>query len=789
MTITDILHQVEVERKIESRFPVRIIFCESFAGYRELVVRLRGACDCTWNISEFCSEKYPDKYPKFRKLFQAIEENHDKHILLLSMGEYLRMATKFEVYGDRAAQFYDLWSRMESVYSRTRIFIPIFSAKEYFNRAIGTIDERQKDFLWELEGNDEKIYTLTVYSDKFAKAMYNENIARSIKEWLENWTDYYQNTNAKLLTSQVENWEKTFGKITVEIVENPYEFLRNFDHNIERAKQESSPEDYWAELMVRSVRVGSIKSAILEALNLKEFDSVAIVSQWDYLTEIEQWYVWLWFQLNSSEEYVAAVIRKLNVKELSSVPVHISNDIIYYMDSHPEWIAERQGLNKSLIIITPSQEFFKFLDTKEPEVAIGLLTARTIEEKAYIIKTICRWLRANEEEEAIADRIVKAIEKVYPEFAAYFKTKTTLYGEYTDYFEWYKRKKIINRPVEKPIQAQDMDFLETRSYMLAKYNNKDCVSYWIDGLGIEWSSLICHILDKNQSDTFVYSSDMARCVVPSETVYNKQWELNTFHSIKKNKLDIISHKGMPDDKDYFLAVANQVQAVSEMIAEAIQELENHEYVIITGDHGSSRLAALAFHREGTIVPKRAKSMDLGRFCLLKDKPEDTDYIPESSVACVYNEEHYLVMKNYDHFIQPGNAAGGNTDENAVAGEVHGGLTPEECIVPVIVLHRKNKPIPLEYKITPQKITSRSGKGSIRIEFNACVQSLQINTDNGVCECQQEEDAIWSVRFTDLVEGEATLEIIANNKMLLSKAVLPVEVRGLKKNDMGLGGLP
>lgn len=788
MTITDILQQEDIERKIESRFPVRVIFCESLSEYRKLVTRLRGACDCSWNIAEFCSEKYPDKYPKFRKLFKAIEENQDKHILLLSVGEYLRMATKFEVYGDWAAQFYELWSRMESVNSKTRIFIPIFSAKEYFNRAVGIIDERQKDFLWELEGNDEKTYTLTIYSDKFAKAMLKADMARNLKEWLENWEEYYQNSNAMLLTGQIENWEKTFGKITIDIVENPYEFLCNHDHNIGNIKQESSPEDYWADLMIRSANMGSIKDAILEALNLKEFDSVAIVSQWDYLTEIEQWYVWLWFQLNNSDEYVAAVIKKISVRELSSVPIHISNDIIYYLDSHPEWITQRHGLIKSLNVITPSQEFFKILDTKDPEVAIDLLTARTIEEKTYIIKTICRWLRDKEEEE-IADKIVRAIERVYPEFAAYFRTRRNLYKEYTDYFEWYKRKKIINRPVEKPMQTQDMDFLETRSYMLAKYNNTDCVSYWIDGLGIEWISLVCYILDKNQGDMFLYSSDMAKCVIPSETVYNEQWELNTFDSIKRNRLDTISHKGMPDDKDYFLAVANQIQVITEMVAEAIQQLEQHEHVIITGDHGSSRLAALAFHREGTIVPKGAKSMDLGRFCLLKGKPEETEYVPESSVPCIFNGDNYLVMKNYDHFIQPGNAAGGNTDENAVAGEVHGGLTPEECIVPVIVLHRKNKPVQLEYKISAKKILSTGGKGSIRIEFNTYIQSLQIKTDNGSCECLQEEEKIWSARFSDLIDGEAVLEIIADNKMLFPKKVLPVEPRGLKKNDMGLGGLP
>lgn len=787
MTITDILQQVDIERKIESRFPVRVIFCESLEEYRKLVTRLRGACDCCWNLAEFCSEKYPDKYPKFRRLIQKIEENQGKHILLLSVGEYLRMATKFEVYGDNSAQFYDLWSRMESVYSKTRIFIPIFAAREYFNRAVGIIDERQQDFIWELDSDDEKTYSLTVYSEKFKNALPSENIAHNIKEWLEKWQDCYAFTPAMIMTRQIENWEKTYGKVTIDIVENPYEFLCNFDHNMETIKKDSTPEEFWADLMIKSTRDHSIKEAILESLNLKEFDSVAVASQWEYLTDIEQWYVWLWYQLNNSDGYVAAIIKKLSVSELKDVPRHISNDIIYYLDSHPEWITQRHGLIKSLSVITPSQEFFKALDTKEPEVAINLLMARTIEEKAYIIKTICRWLRDNDDE-TTSEKVVEALDKVYPELSAYFKTKKSLYKEYASYFEWYKRKKIINRQVDSPLPAQDVDLLETRFSLMAEYDDKDCISYWIDGLGLEWISLLCFLLDQNRGDTFLYTSDMAKCVIPSETMFNEQWNLNSYESIKRNRLDNISHKGMPDDKDYFLAVANQIQVITEMVQEALQQLENHEYVIITGDHGSSRLAALAFHGEGTIVPKGAKSMELGRFCLLKGRPEDTDYIPESSIPCVFGDDNYLVMKNYDHFIQPGNAAGGNDDDNAVAGEVHGGLTPEECIVPVIVIHRKNKPVQLSYKIDNKKLLSMGGKATLRIEFNSPVQSLQIITNNGECECIQNNVKEWMAHFSNLHEGEAELEIIADNKMLTPKKIMQVGSRGLQTNSMGLGGL-
>lgn len=53
---------------------------------------------------------------------------------------------------------------------------------------------------------------------------------------------------------------------------------------------------------------------------------------------------------------------------------------------------------------------------------------------------------------------------------------------------------------------------------------------------------------------------------------------------------------------------------------------------------------------------------------------------------------YAVYTNYDHFKQPGFAAGAD-DDDPIYGEVHGGATPEELLVPVVVID-SNTDIPL-----------------------------------------------------------------------------------------------
>ena len=788
MTIDEILQKVDSERRIEGRFPVRMIFCESLYIYKQLVARLRGECDCCQNIAEFCSEESPDRYPKFKKLEQFIEENKDKHILLLSVGEYLRMVSKQETAKNMTTRFCELWTRMETTDSKTRVFIPLFSAKGYFDKAVGQVDERQKDFLWEADGEDGRSYKITVYSDKFQKAFLNKNAVRSVKEWLLNWENCLKTGNSIIVTTKIEGWEKTFGKVSVDVIKSPYDFLASIEPAVKTLKPQIISDEYWADLAMRILTGCNVKDAILEAVNLKKMDNKAVLARWETMTSLEQWYVWLWFQIEPNKGYLATILNKLKIEELKTLPDHILNDIIYYMNMYPQWIEERQTYveaipnEKNL-----SKDFFAALSKADLELVFRIVPGKTLEEQAFLIKMLCQYLRKEGKSENIPCELMDRLEQNYPELSAYLRTPDNYYGEYTNYFDWYKRKKIINRPETRHFPSPDVDLLDTRSYLLSQYNGRNCISYWIDGLGIEWMSLIGNVLDACKHIDFSYKFYRTKCVIPSETAFNKQWDLNEFPYKKRNRLDLISHKGMPDDKDFFLAMANQIFAVKELIKEAVELLQDYEYVIITGDHGSSRLAALGFHEEGTLVPRGAKSMDLGRFCQL-DRKNDSELIPDNAVRCKVKNETYLVMKTYNHFIQPGNAAGGNSDENAIAGEVHGGMTPEECIVPVFVLKRNSEGKQLIYSVKDgMKLEISGDRAGKEISFNKPVETLVVETSMGKCDCIQEQESTWKLSFTGMEEGITNLTFIADGKLIASGIAMLVEKRGIKKGKMG--GLP
>jgi hypothetical protein len=237
----------------------------------------------------------------------------------------------------------------------------------------------------------------------------------------------------------------------------------------------------------------------------------------------------------------------------------------------------------------------------------------------------------------------------------------------------------------------DLDCIDSRNKVIQ--SNESGYPFWIDGLGAEWLPLLLAEIKRLSITTeIIYKT--AHSILPSETEFNHQWGTQ---DEKWDRLDKLNHNGMPDDKDYYSCIAQQIEYICEIARRVGVLLVDHNCIVVTGDHGSSRLAALMFHSSENyyIAPfKDSKVRSFGRFCEL---PFDSDVQISDSMEVVTakrggQDVKCVVIKTYEHFKQSGNIAGGNTDDNAVAGEVHGGATPEEYLVPVLIIKRKN-PLP------------------------------------------------------------------------------------------------
>ena len=80
MTIAEIKEKLSQERGFGSRYPARIIFVENLDDYSALEHQLKGICDVTINVADFC--RASDTVPQFDQIKNKLKEREGQQVLL-----------------------------------------------------------------------------------------------------------------------------------------------------------------------------------------------------------------------------------------------------------------------------------------------------------------------------------------------------------------------------------------------------------------------------------------------------------------------------------------------------------------------------------------------------------------------------------------------------------------------------------------------------------------------------------------------------------------------------------
>jgi len=682
MKIDEIVNAVRAEKQTPGRFPARVIFVRNWSDYATLVFDLQKVCDVTLNLAEYANG---DILPNFKFLKDEIGKHTDKTILILSLGEYLRLCARIER-SKEDAEFRSIWEPdpVQSEHAKTKYIIPIFGGRELFDNAVSYVDERQRAFLWEsTESNLDRDYKITVYSPDFAEIPVD---ADNFSEWLKNWDRLFaeKRNNFSLRTKLYKYAENSFGNVIVKVMDDPFSYITSLVTDGESLKKEYGGNQFWGEV-VKDVQSNKPFVATIDyILNMgTNFDPMPILAEFERHSDTKRRLFWIRYKMYNDDNYISDAITKTNTPE--EIPLAIRDAVFSITKPTDIQLADRL---RAIYVLNRSYEngYFVKLDQVLPEESrLAYLSYKTHEERTYAIKTVSKLLCKGME----ALKISAMLGTYYPALATYISSGTTLKDSVSSYFDWYRKGKLMNHMLDDIPQPVDVNAISHRNKVIQNIGSG--YQLWIDGLGMEWLPLLMYELKKISTDVQI-DYNVARSSLPSETEFNHQWGKD---DEKWDRLDKLSHKGMPDDRDYHSCIAMQIECIRDIAHRVGELLNDNNCVIITGDHGSSRFAALLFHSPNNCAidpPKNAKVRSFGRFCEIEvgsDTPT-TDSM-EIVTAHSYTQKkdvRCIVMKTYEHFKYSGNAAGGNTGDNAVAGEVHGGMTPEECLVPVIVVKRK-----------------------------------------------------------------------------------------------------
>lgn len=755
--------KAEKANKVTSRFPCRILLLHSREDYCDAVSSLKALCDRAVSSDELFSSA--DVMPAYDKILEMIKSN--EWIWLPGVSEYLRLFYKSE---QRTERFAKLWHSMVDASSTGRIIIPLWNCDSlWYDASLGLrTDERQKDFVYSIsdhEATSEQM-NITVFSSAFEEYINQLNgkytLIFGLREWYDRMlnetqipTDYY------LLTKQARSVSQTMGDITIRPIKTPYEFIRENLQDGFELKEEACSEEMLGELFNESLKNSTIRDAILHRFNIVTFDGVAVMAKWASFSKGKQQLLRLWYQLNPDNSYLCHCFEKYGLEEIEE---HILLEIFDVLQFHNEWVAEYQQLIQVLNLKKNEAYFAKLSTIPTYEERLAFLTGDTREERIYILRMVGQWLK----QDAVQACVSEALKLRYPLLQAYLGLMPvelgTVYNEYISEYKAHKLANTLPESDERFFRGIEPDSLTFRYSVINQNITDSTVMLWIDGLGFEYLSLLLDRLSQNR-DGAVVSYALTQALLPTETEFNEQWKQMKVPYEKLDKLDKLAHKGVVDEPDYYACIEEQLAFFNKVSDKVNELLKNYQRVIITGDHGASRLAARFFHtRKGLPAFKDATPLSHGRYCSIKSKP---DGVYEDLIeAADSSGQQYLVFTSYNHFSLGGFATG-KDDDNVIYGEVHGGASPEEMIVPVVVFDSKVS-LPLSVKWSDGKSETRLKRkiAKVSLEFSKEIKTLEVRAGAINAETNDTGDGkTWTISFGQIVPGDYNLAIVADGKLV------------------------
>ncbi|GHT10658.1 hypothetical protein FACS1894170_03110 [Planctomycetales bacterium] len=266
---------------------------------------------------------------------------------------------------------------------------------------------------------------------------------------------------------------------------------------------------------------------------------------------------------------------------------------------------------------------------------------------------------------------------IYPALRAYLTDYNYGSKELTSYFKQYRKFKLHNKLTDNFYQESfDTKFsdIPLRDSELRQYSQDSKTALLVvDAMGAEYLPLLIEqapLYGLKIEKHYAVSSQL-----PTSTKFNRvDWRGEKLPEIKA--LDNIVHDGAErhQPKEYHENIAEVLDKVLPQIFNAVaQNIHNFDRIILTADHGASRLAVLA--NELDLAKTLNNPSD--------EKPDDWRYIkvpqgkrcPDEFIETI--DGNYWVVRGYNRLPKQGGKQY----------ELHGGYTPEECLVPLIVFSK------------------------------------------------------------------------------------------------------
>ncbi len=729
---------------LSRRYPVRLIFLQRFETFRVLIERLSSI-----GIENYHLERelpHPDGWITKDTLI-SIVKNLSKDTAVVPFSEIVRFYSKEDF-----KNFFNQLLLIENVEFSRRIYLPLIGVEERFEKEFFQDFTRKDESApyWKISRETPNSIKVYLTSQTLTKKISNYETIVNTEEWLKFWKKkspcdvichskplnlFYENTlpDTIFTIEQIDNQKNLIEKIFN--IEVPIHFA-------------NSDILFWEKfLSLLNKDFTTFKAFVKGYFKVTSLTIFTLLEHW--LKSNDSFEKWLLkhFVLTQS-----CLETKYIFKVFESLPDYSDHTLlkslyqrIFSLEINEEFINDRLELIQQFSKLKPTylcDETIVELNSNIQTIAdyrqaLLLTTGMFQFEKVYILELFAKGEIDN----------LGLLSQRFPEILYYnsecsFDNLKSENEWILEYLSEYKKSKLNDSTTKRLNEllllknANDQSFYNWyhsfESIHSIFHSNEVDKVIWIDAIGIEWVSFIESYVINQKHDLNVIKKIIGVANLPTSTDQNK------FRDVKYIQ-DFDSHIHS-NPYNYPYSIINQFDEIKRIIDNYII-LDSDQTIAIVSDHGLTALSRLA-------VSKKYGKDDSheGRFIEVKEKDHipDTDYIIHKSEI---DQKNYLIALKH------------NSLGKKPIREVHGGVTPEEVLVPFIVISNKKDSAVIDYSITIEKTEIPKKEPIISIKIAPKPSTANIEIKGKITKLNfNETTQMWEVNLDRSLSGKISIKV-------------------------------
>ena len=723
-SLEDLYQEIETDKNwtgaessLRNRYPIRFVLFENFGDFGEFVQVCQDHDVYVQSIEKWMKEEQDDKlitYSQLAALFESyIKSLPANDFVIAPFSEITRFYDNM-----RYAEFDSLLKTIRLIQSpeeaqsgHQRIYVPIIGMQS----KVSKFKDDPNIHIWEYHsGTEYDNYHLiltngTTYGVKGLEERYT--LCEDLRHWIALW----KNVGAKIKPQIICTSKCIFANsdnaqpdnaFKYTVCNNAFEFLtEGLGINLGKLSLREEDMPYWEELAscidVTDFDFDVFVNQRFNTLNLN--DENAFVQTWfEYKDTFSRWLLKTYFVWKSGERsYLIRVLENvtsLSTSDLfSQIATHIFDEPLDEASIGQRLSLLKEAKRQHVQIKSLAEQKVKAKlsamaadPERGPLFAMKYMSPLTLSEQCLMVE----WVGQGKIEK-------NDIKNLFPELYAYLLPSSIKTGKgngwTNEYFQEYCLSKVGNQETGslakklKELNGSQVSFETWRdgfkTVKTLMHNRQDIdIYYWIDGLGVDWIPFMTQVIDKHKADgVFLNEIYVAASELPTVTSVNKT-KLDELANGKLEKIGDVD-KFAHTQKTYPAYLVEEFRIVEDAISKVLS-LYNGKKIAFVSDHGISYMAQF-----GAGLNLAGVETDHAGRCghwLKGSAQTDNNYIvlDDGQTLCSLNN----------------NSLSAKTPMGQGA---HGGATPEEVLVPIIIVSNQKNANAYSAKLQSSEIVASS----------------------------------------------------------------------------------